>query len=665
VRQILHPASVAIIGASDDGTKTTGRPLRFLRQAKFAGRVYPVNPNRDTVQGERAWPSVDALPEVPEHAYVVTPADAALQAVEQCGKRGVRVATVLADGFSEAGEAGLARERALRGIVAATGIRVIGPSSLGVANLHEGLMLTANAAFAEPEMPRGSIFVASQSGTMIGSILSRGKARGIGFAGLVSVGNEVDLGAGEICASTLDDSSVTGYLLFLETLRHADALRRFALAAAGRGKPVVAYKLGRSAAGAQLSVSHTGAPAGEDDVADAFFRGSGIARVHTLDGLIEALPLVARIPIRSGGKARVKVITTTGGGAAMVVDQLGVRGIEVEEMIDLTLAGTRYDVMKAALDRELASPEVDLVIAVPGSSARYEPQLAVKPVIDCAASGKPIAAFVVPDAPEALAMLSAAGVPNFRTPEACADAVAAAFSRHACVGRHPAAPAERGTPSGSRDPCLRRDDSSRVLDEMASYERLARIGVRHAPAQVVDESLRHALQYPLAVKALSAAIPHKSDVGGVVLDVSGAEELRAAVKRIKAATRADRFLVQQMTRGAGEALLGYMVDAQVGPIVMLAAGGVLAEVHRDRSIRLAPVDIESAREMIEEVAAFKALRGYRGRAPGDLEALATAVVAMSRLAEDATVIEAEVNPLIVMEEGRGIVAVDALVRVMT
>jgi len=349
----------------------------------------------------------------------------------------------------------------------------------------------------------------------------------------------------------------------------------------------------------------------------------------------------------------------------MVVDQLGVRGIDVAPMIDLTLAGTRYDVMKAALDRELASPEVDLVIAVPGSSARYEPQLAVKPVIDCAASGKPIAAFVVPDAPEALAMLSAAGVPNFRTPEACADAVAAAFSRHACVGRHPAAPAERGTPSGSRDPCLRRDDSSRVLDEMASYERLARIGVRHAPAQVVDESLRHALQYPLAVKALSAAIPHKSDVGGVVLDVSGAEELRAAVKRIKAATRADRFLVQQMTRGAGEALLGYMVDAQVGPIVMLAAGGVLAEVHRDRSIRLAPVDIESAREMIEEVAAFKALRGYRGRAPGDLEALATAVVAMSRLAEDATVIEAEVNPLIVMEEGRGIVAVDALVRVMT
>ena len=654
---ILHPASVAIIGASDDPAKPPGRPLRFLRQAKFAGRVYPVNPNRGTVQGERAWPSVDALPEVPEHVYVVTPTDAALQAVEQCGKRGVRVATVLANGFSEAGEAGLARERELRDIVAATGIRVIGPSSLGVANVNEGLMLTANAAFAEPQMPRGSIFVASQSGTMIGAILSRGKARGIGFAGLVSVGNEVDLGVGEICASTLDDPSVTGYLLFLETLRHAEALRRFALAAAQRGKPVVAYKLGRSAAGAQLSVSHTGALAGEDDVADAFFRESGIARVHTLDGLIEALPLVARIPIRRHGKPRVKVITTTGGGAAMVVDQLGVRGIAVEALIDLTLAGTRYDVMKAALDEQLASPGVDLVIAVPGSSARYEPNLAVKPVIDSAASGKPIAAFVVPDAPDALAMLSAAGVPNFRTPEACADAVAAAFGRR---------PGKRCQEDFSPEKSSWHGFSGgKLLDELASYERLARLGIRHAPAQAIDETLEHSLAYPLAVKALSAAIAHKSDVGGVVLDVGNAAQLRAATQRIRASAHADRFLVQQMARGAGEALLGYVVDAQVGPIVMLAAGGLMAEVHRDRSIRLAPVDIETAFEMVAEVAAFRALRGYRGRAPADLEALAVAVAAISRLAEDATVLEAEVNPLIVMEEGRGVVAVDALVRVST
>ncbi len=646
MKELLSPASVAIIGASDDPTKTTGRPLRFLRQARFAGRIYPVNPNRDSVQGERAWPTIESLPETPDHAYIVAPTDAVLDAVERCGRRGVRVATILANGFSEAGDAGLARERRLREIVAETGIRVVGPSSLGVVNVRERLLLTANAAFAEPDLPEGSIFVASQSGTMIGSILSRGKARGIGYAGLVSVGNEVDLGVGEICEATLDDPSISGYLLFLETLRKADAIRRFALAAAERGKAIVAYKLGRSCAGADLSVSHTGALAGEDDVADAFFRDCGIARVHTLDGLIEGLPLVSRVPMRHARKPRVAVVTTTGGGAAMVVDQLGVRGIDVGPMLDLTLAGTRYDVMKAALDEQLASPDVDLVIAVPGSSARYEPELAVRPVIDSAGAPKPIAAFVVPDAPQALAMLTQAGVPNFRTPEACADAIAAAFRRlDPGLRRDDRAPT--GHPGAGRGPM--------TLDELKSYEVLERLGIRHA---VTEDA-----KFPVALKVLSADITHKTEAGGVVLDIPNAEALRSAREEMRKRTGVDRFLVQEMVRGIGEALIGYRVDPQVGPIVMLAAGGVLAEIHRDRSLRLAPVDLETAREMVAEVAAFRALAGYRGRAPGDLEALAAALVALSQLARDRSVLEAEVNPLVVMEVGRGVIAVDALVRV--
>jgi acyl-CoA synthetase (NDP forming) len=639
VKELLHPRSVAIVGASDDATKTTGRPLRFLRAAGYAGAVYPVNPNRETVQGERAWPSIESLPEAPEHAYVVVPTDAVLDSVERCGRRGVRVATVLADGFSEAGDEGRRRERRLREIVAATGIRVIGPSSLGVVNVHDGLLLTANAAFAEPDLPRGSIFVASQSGTMIGSILSRGKARGIGFAGLVSVGNEVDLGVGEVCAATLDDPAVSGYLLFLETLRHADALRRFALAAAQRGKAIVAYKLGRSAAGARLAITHTGALAGEDDVADAFFRDCGIARVHTLDGLIEGLPLVARVPIRGRGKPRVAVVTTTGGGAAMVVDQLGVRGIDVEPMVDLTLAGTRYDVMKAALDEQLNAAGVDLVVAVAGSSARHEPHLAVRPVIDSAGAAKPLAAFLVPDAPEALAMLGAAGVAGFRTPEACADAIAAAFSRRL-----------RGHPRADGDPAARASRGVSTWDELASYEVLDRLGIPHASTGNPP--------FPVALKILSADVAHKTRAGGVMLDIPDEAALRQAKEEMARRTGVDRFLVQQMVRGVGEALIGYRVDAQVGPIVMVAAGGVMAEVHRDRSIRLAPVDIDTAREMVAEVRMFHALEG-------DLEALATALAALSRLAGDPVIVEAEVNPLIVREKGRGVVAVDALVRAAT
>ncbi|HEX2567830.1 MAG TPA: CoA-binding protein, partial [Burkholderiales bacterium] len=369
IEALLRPRSVALIGASDDASKTAARPLQFLRRAGFAGKIYPVNARRETVLGEKAWPSLDALPEAPEHAYILAPTDAVLQSVEQCARRGVKVATILAAGFAEAGDEGRAREAKLLEIASKSGMRIIGPSSLGVVNLKNGLLLTANAAFAEPELPTGNIMVASHSGTMIGSLVSRGKARGIGFGALVSMGNEVDLGIGELCAATLDWPEIGGYLLFLETLRKADVLRDFAAAAAARGKPVLAYKLGRSAPAAELALSHTGALAGEDDVADAFFRDCGIARVQTLEGLLEGLPLVSRISI-SKKKPSVAVVTTTGGGAAMVVDQLGVRGIESIRTIDLTLAGARYDVMKGALDQLLSGSQHDLVVAVVGSSAR-------------------------------------------------------------------------------------------------------------------------------------------------------------------------------------------------------------------------------------------------------------------------------------------------------
>ena len=225
-RALLSPRSVAVVGQSDDAAKTTGRPLRYLRQAGYRGTIYPVNPRRDTVLGERAWKSVSALPEPPDHAYLVVPTDAVVETVAECGRAGVKVATILAAGFSETGADGVAREQRLREVAAETGIRLIGPSSLGVVNLREGVMLTANAAFAEPDIPVGRTFFASHSGTMIGALMSRGKAKGVGFAGLVSIGNEVDLSIGEICASTLDDPDIDGYLLFLESIRNAAELRR-------------------------------------------------------------------------------------------------------------------------------------------------------------------------------------------------------------------------------------------------------------------------------------------------------------------------------------------------------------------------------------------------------------------------------------------------------
>src|SRR5947209_18291362 len=221
---LLAPRSVALIGQSNDAGKTAGRPLSYLRRAGFGGTIYSVNARRDTVLGERAYPSVAALPEAPDHAYILVPTESVIDAVAECGKAGVKIATILAAGFSETGPEGAAREQRLREVAAETGIRLVGPSSLGVVNLRNGLLLTANAAFAEPDIPVGRIFFASHSGTMIGALMSRGKARGVAFAGLVSIGNEVDLSIGEICAATLDDPDVDGYLLFLESIRNSAAL---------------------------------------------------------------------------------------------------------------------------------------------------------------------------------------------------------------------------------------------------------------------------------------------------------------------------------------------------------------------------------------------------------------------------------------------------------
>jgi len=675
---LLSPRSVALIGQSDDVSKTTGRPLQYLRQAGYRGTIYSVNARRETVLGEKAYRSVAALPAAPDHAYILLPTEAVVDAVAECGKAGVKVATILAAGFSETGADGVAREHRLKEVVAETGIRLVGPSSLGVVNLREGVMLTANAAFAEPDIPVGRTFVASHSGTMIGSLMSRGKARGMSFAGLVSIGNEVDLSIGEICHSTVDDPDIDSYVLFLESIRNAAHLREFALGAAARGKPVIAYKLGRSSAARELAVTHTGALAGEDDIASAFLSDCGIARLESLEGLLEAMPLVRRTPIRpaSTRPPRVAVITTTAGGAIMVVDPLAMRGVDIAQpepetfarlaekkidvtparIVDLTVAGARYDVYKGALDILTTAPEFDMVIAVVGSSARFHPDLAVKPIIDSANSQKPIAAFLVPEAGDALARLAEAGIPSFRTPEACADAVAAALSRRA---PKPAAPAPQGS-------------SGRVLDELEAYGALDRLGVPRSPAVALETILTRAptlpFAYPVAVKVLSADIPHKTEAGGVALNVRDGEALVAAVSAMRETVKSrtgitpDRVLVAPMSAGVGEALVGYRVDREVGPLIMVAAGGVYTEIYRDRALRLAPVDLSTAHAMIGEVKAFATLKGFRGKPPGDIDALAKAIVALSQLAlqNDPAVAEAEVNPLIVRADG--VVAVDALIR---
>lgn len=680
-RALTDPRSIAIVGASNTPGKTTSRPLSYLRRHGWAGEVFPVNPTRDTVAGEKAYPSLHELPRVPDHVLIVTGASAAVGAVHACAELGVPVATVIADGF--VGQE--PESRYLRGelteILAGSSLRLLGPSSLGVANLQRRMALTGNAAFADDALPAGDVFVASQSGSALGALLSRGAEMGLGFASMVSTGNEIDLSLGEICLAAVDDPQVASFALFLENLTHAEHLAAFARAAAERGKPVVAYKLGRSDAAAELAQSHTGALAGDDVVAESFLRSLGIARVTTFEALLEAQHLARRVPAGRARAPRVGVVSTTGGGGAMIVDALAARGavptapsadtaatlagLGVDAghgaLIDLTLAGTQYAVIKGVLDVLLEAPEFDAVVAVPGSSARFTPEVSVAPIIESADRSTPLAAFVVPAAPDALGLLRAKGISAFRTPESCADALAAVFVRQA-----PGAPAAVVAPPA--------DARTSPLDEAESYAVLERVGVPSAPHVVVPvaELADLPVPAPAAVKLVDAAVGHKSELGGVVLGVADGPELARAATRIRVSVverrpdlAVDRVLVQQMVSGVAEALIGFRRDPDVGPLVMVAAGGVLTELYRDRSVRPAPVTPEQAREMIGEVVAFRAVDGYRDLPRGDLDALAEAVSAVSRLAllDGPAVAEAELNPVLVRAPGDGVVAVDAVVSV--
>jgi acetate---CoA ligase (ADP-forming) len=679
---VINPKAIAIVGASNDPRKTTARPQQFLAQAGFRGTAYFINPARDTVQGEKAWPSLSSLPEVPDHVYIMTGAEAAIDAVHECARLGVAVATVLSSGFAEEGPVGQEREDRLRAAAAEGPTRVIGPSSLGVVNPRTGVMLTGNAAFGEPDIPAGGVFVASQSGSVIGSLVSRARGRGIGFAGLVSTGGEADLSLGALCTAMIADPGVTSFALFLESLRHSEDLAAFARAAAAANKPVAVYKLGRSDEAAALSVSHTGALAGEDSESEAFFRACGFARVYNFESLVEAPALLERIPTSATATPRVGVVTTTGGGAAIMVDQLALRGMTLagpsEQLVsamaavgveiphsliaDLGLAGARHDIVTNALTLMQDSGEFDVIVFVIGSSARLNPELAVQAISERGSHQVPIVAFALPEAPAAAELLNRSGVPAFRTPESCADVVAAAFNRRpATISDDTQWAALTGAPA-------------HVLDEQASAALLGALGVSF-PASVtlaVDEDEAAVpVPFPVVVKVLSDQLPHKSDVGGVVLNVADDAGVRAAIGTIVDNVRAhapevpvSKVLVQQMAaKGLAEALIGYRVSPDVGPMVVLSTGGVLAELFADTSVRLAPVDLDTARDMISEVKGLSVITGYRGLPPGDTEALAAMIVAMSQLAvSHPEVLEAEINPVSVRAKGSGATALDALVR---
>lgn len=686
---LFEPRRVALIGASSDVTKTTSRPQRFLRKHGFTGEILPVNPSRSEILGEPAYKDLDAIAGDIDHAYILLNGAAAVRALAECGRRGVKVASILAGGFADAGAAGASLQDELARVVRETGIRLVGPNSIGTVSTDPAMALTANAAFAVENLRSGDWAVVSQSGSLIGALLSRADARGIGFSRLISVGNEVDLAVGEIADMLVDDPKTKAILLFMETLRDGDRLARAARRAHEAGKPVIAYKLGRSEIGQELAKSHTGAIAGSDATFDAFCRRHGIARVSMFESLIDVPSLlVGHARSRSGGR-RVAVATTTGGGAAMVVDSMAMAGLDIVgpprnlvgwlkphgiaagdgKLVDLTLAGAKPEIVAGTIERLLADEGNDAAIFVVGSSAQFNPELAVEPLLRFAGSAKPFAVALTPSAETSLAQLTAAGVPAFRHPESCAEAMAL------CLLRTPPQPVPRlAEPSIAALAALEAGRAS-GFDERRAAEFFAALGVPMAKSLAVPDARRVAAAVnevgaPVVLKILSADIPHKTEAGGVALGIpdgqTAAVAAREIEKRVKAhapGARLQGFLVQKMERGLVEVILGYRRDPLVGPTITVGLGGVLAEIYKDASTRLAPVDEAEAMQMIAEVKGLATIRGYRNLPKGDIAALAKTIAAFSALAhrQFASVVEAEINPLLVKRESEGVVAVDGLV----
>ncbi|HKA40516.1 MAG TPA: acetate--CoA ligase family protein [Burkholderiales bacterium] len=681
---LFLPRSVALVGASSDVAKNNSRPQRFLKQHGYGGRVIPVNPGRSEVLGAQAYPDVGAVPGTVDHVFIMVPAAAVPEVIAQCCERGVPVATMFSAGFAELGDEGLARQREMVRTARAGGLRLLGPNCMGVINVHGAMPLTVNAVLGQERLAPGPLSVISQSGSTLGTLLSRAQARGLGFSKLVSVGNECDLGVGEIADLLVDDPDTGAILLFLETFRDAPHLAQAARRAAAAGKPVIAYKLGRSGVGRQVANSHTGAMTGPDEVADAFFRAHGIIRVGMMESLFETPRLV--LGHRPPRGQRVTAVTGTGGAAAMVVDRLGVLGADVvapSQRVIANLAakgvpvapvpltdipmvqgsGARYT---AVLSELLASEDSDVVVAVIGSSAQTGSAVITERILKAEhRDRKPLAVFLAPRADEGLRFLEEKGVAGFRTPESCADAVNAYLNWRTPVEPFPIP----DSTVAAAETCLAQYQGPR-LNERDSCTLFSALGIRAAESVVMREpDSMGGGGGTFALKILSPDIVHKTDAGLVRLDVPAAlvrneaERLLCDARTRQPAARIDGVLVQRMESGVAEVIAGFRRDPEVGPVVVLGMGGVAAELKRSLTVRLAPVSVAEAERMIDEVPELALLRGYRSLPRGDRPALATAISALSLLAalRTRTVLEAEINPLIVRREGNGVVAVDGLV----
>ncbi len=679
---MLAPGSLALIGATES-LGSVGRAL-LENLCSFSGAVYPVNPKHKSVLGFATFPTVADLPNEIDLAVIATPAQTVPQIVRECADAGVKGAIVISAGFKEIGERGRELEKEID--EARGAMRIIGPNCVGVMLPHLGL----NATFAKPLALAGNIGFISQSGALCSAILDWSLTNQLGFSAFVSVGSMLDVNWGDLIYHLGDDPRTRSILLYMESIGDArsflSAAREVALT-----KPIIVIKVGRSEAAAKAAASHTGALTGSDDVIDAAFRRAGILRVDSIAELFYMAELLGKQPRPRG--PRLAIVTNGGGPGVLATDMLIANGGEVAPLSPETIAaldrvlpphwshGNPIDLIGDA-DAERFERAVEIVSRDEnndGVLVVLTPQAVTAPTIVAQRltrfaklEGKPIlASFMGGDCVrEGSETLERAGIPTFPYPDTAARAFCYLWRYTHALRALYETPALAGIASPGYDGLERvRATGRTLLTEPESKDLLAAYGIPIVPtwiAKSAEEAVARAAEFggPVVLKLWSETITHKTDVGGVKLNLRGEAKVRAAFAEMARGVPADDFLgvtVQPMIAHAGyELILGSSVDPQLGPVLLFGAGGQLVEVMKDRALALPPLNRTLARRLMERTKIYRALLGVRGRKAIDLAALEEILVRFSEIvAEQPRIREIDINPLLASPEG--IVALDARV----
>ncbi len=687
IDSLLGARSVAVLGASDDPTRIGGRPIAYMKEAGFAGPVYPVNPKRETVQGLPAYPSIADVPGPVDQVIVAVAAGQVLPTLEACAQKGVRSAVVFSAGFAEMGPEGAKAQDEIAALARRTGMRVLGPNCLGVFNAEAGLVSTFTTTIDRgPPFP-GHIALVSQSGAYGSHLYYLCRLKGLGVTHFVTTGNECDVTVAETLLAFAEDERTSMIVAYAEGVTDGDLLIEAFETARRNEKPVAFMKVGRSAVGAEAISSHTAALAGADRVYDAVFRQFGVHRARTTEELID-IAYAARKKVYPAGRA-LGLVTISGGAGVLMADAASEEGFDVRPMpedaqrrlkellpfaaprnpVDITAqAFNRMDLVARNMEIMLGEGDYDAVLAffttVPGSSLGKPLREAMSEGIRGYGDRLIALSIVAPE--ETVKAYEDDGMLVYEDPTRALVALRALtrFGEWFAKGRERPAvpPADTPLPDGAldehRSKAILRAAGLPVLDE--------RTAATAADAAAAAE----AIGFPVVLKVLSPDILHKTEVGGIRVGLGDGAAVAAAFEAMMAEVRSKRpeariegAIVAPMVSGGVETILGVTRDPVFGPVVLFGLGGILTEVLEDVSLRVAPFDREEALSMIHEIRGVKVLQGARGAPPADVDALADALVALSRFAaahaDDLETLD--LNPVVALPEGRGCIALDALV----